>query len=303
MSDGSCDHEVSVQTLGEGLRELRLCESSALEAVQRSLIRHGQLEAVVAYAEDERLELIDGFKRLLAARKLGWRTLRTRVLGIDGVEAKLRVALLNARNGLTALEEGWLVRALCRAHGLSQGAIAERLGRHKSWVCRRLVLVEGLEGAVQADVRLGVLAARAAVALAALPRGNQARAAEVVARRGMTVRQAERLVADVLAQPSAQARLDQLGRWEAGTVGSSSARRPTKRLRSEAERLLADVGAMRGIGARLQARLLGTPLSALGDGAELLARDGLRGLRSVLVSLTRLIEHVVERREDGGSDA
>ena len=297
VTDGS-DHEVSINALGERLRELRLCEAPALEAIRRSLLRHGQLEAVVAHVDGDALEVVDGFKRLLAARKLGWKTLRTRVLAIDALEAKLRLALLNDRAGLTALEEGWLVRALHRGHSLSQGAIAERLGRHKSWVCRRLVLVEGLDGAVQVDVRLGVLVPRAAVALAALPRGNQARAAEVVARRGLTVRQAEHLVADLLAQPSPEHRAAQLANWEAGRGGASSAPRPRKRSRSEAEQLMGDINAMRGIGARLQVRLLQTPLAALGDGAELLARDGLRGLRSVLVSLTRSIERVLQRKRD-----
>lgn len=30
-----------------------------------------------------------------------------------------------------------LVRSLYRTHALTQGAIGARLGRHKSWVCRR----------------------------------------------------------------------------------------------------------------------------------------------------------------------
>ncbi|MBK6519966.1 MAG: hypothetical protein IPG04_39000, partial [Polyangiaceae bacterium] len=46
------------------------------------------------------------------------------------------------------------MRALYREHGLLQPAIAQRLGRHKSWVHRRLMLVEALDPAVQADVRL-----------------------------------------------------------------------------------------------------------------------------------------------------
>lgn len=298
VTDGSGDHEVSVDALGERLRELRLCEASALETIRRSLMRHGQLEAVVAHLDGDALQVVDGFKRLLAARKLGWTTLRTRVLAIDTLEAKLWLALLNDRSGLTVLEEGWLVRALHRAHGLSQGAIAERLGRHKSWICRRLMLVEGLDGAVQVDVRLGVLAPRAAVALAALPRGNQKRAAEVVARRGLTVRQAERLVAELLAQRSPKDRVAQLESWEAGTVGPSSVAPLTKRPRSEAEQLMGDINAMRGIGARLQARLLGTPLSTLGDGAELVAREGLQGLRSVLTSLSRTIDRELQRKRD-----
>ena len=63
------------------------------------------------------------------------------------------------------------MRSLYRDDGLSQGNIAELLRRHRSWVCRRLMLVESLESELQASVRLGLLAARAAVVLAALPPG------------------------------------------------------------------------------------------------------------------------------------
>jgi hypothetical protein len=104
-----------------------------------------------------------------------------------------------------------LVRSLYRDDKLSQPEIARRLDRHKSWVCRRLVLVEALDPAVQADVRLGLLAPRAAIALAALPRGNQVAASAVVIRRGLTVAQTERLVAELRDQPeAARAGVDRL---------------------------------------------------------------------------------------------
>ena len=67
----------------------------------------------------------------------------------------------------------------------------------------RLVLVEALDLAVQADVRLGLAAPRAAIAVAALPRGNQVPASAVVIRRGLTVQQTERMVAELLDQPEA----------------------------------------------------------------------------------------------------
>jgi hypothetical protein len=109
------------------------------------------------------------------------------------------VITLHHSCGPTELEEGWLVRSLFRDDGLSQPEIARRMHRHKSWVWRRLMLVEGLDEAVQADVRLGLLAARRAVAVAQLPRGNQAEAAQFVVHRGMTYRQSECLVTRLLA--------------------------------------------------------------------------------------------------------
>jgi hypothetical protein len=76
------------------------------------------------------------------------------VADVSSVDAKVWLLELHQGHGLTELEEGWLVRSLHRDDGLSQGAMAQRLGRHKSWVCRRLLLVEGLETAVQTVRRL-----------------------------------------------------------------------------------------------------------------------------------------------------
>ncbi|MBK8938199.1 MAG: ParB N-terminal domain-containing protein [Polyangiaceae bacterium] len=190
--------EIPVADLGERLGALRLCEASALDAMRRSLARHGQMTAAVGFVDGGSVEIIDGFKRLRAARALGWATLRAQVVEVDASGATLLIAALHAARNLTELEEGWLVRALYREHGLLQPAIAQRLGRHKSWVHRRLMLVEALDPAVQADVRLGLLAPRAAVVLGQLPRGNQHATAGVVIRRGLTVRQAELMVAELL---------------------------------------------------------------------------------------------------------
>jgi ParB-like chromosome segregation protein Spo0J len=191
---------VEIASLGERLAPLRLCDATALTAVRRSLERHGQLTALTLFVETGRLEILDGFKRVRAARALGWSTLLARIDEVDAIEAKLRVAELHDRRGLTELEEAWLVRSLYRDDGLGQPEIARGMRRHRSWVWRRLMLVESLEPAVQAHVRLGLVAARAAVAVSRLPRGNQIAASTVIVRRGLTVRQTDLLVQEVLSR-------------------------------------------------------------------------------------------------------
>ena len=149
----------SVSELGERLAELRLCEAAALESMRRSLERHGQLTPIIAFVERDQLATLDGLKRLRAAHALGWPTVAVTVTDVaDGIAAKVRLLVLHQRGGLTELEEGWLVRSLYRDDGLSQPEIARYLDRHKSWVCRRLMLVEALDPVVQADVRVGLLA-------------------------------------------------------------------------------------------------------------------------------------------------
>lgn len=286
--------EIPVADLGERLGALRLCEASALDAMRRSLARHGQMTAAVGFVDGGWVEIIDGFKRLRAARTLGWATLRAQVVEVDASGATLLIAALHAARNLTELEEGWLVRALYREHGLLQPAIAQRLGRHKSWVHRRLMLVEALDPAVQADVRLGLLAPRAAVVLGQLPRGNQHATAGVVIRRGLTVRQAELMVAELLECSDDVSRARRIAHYAQGlATAARPGLRPTRAARAEADWLAADLATVQRTAARLQARLLAAPVATHGPEAAELIVAALRGLQPVLGALTSTVAAVI----------
>lgn len=213
------------------------------------------------------------------------------------VDAKLRLCEPHEGRRLTELEEAWLVRSLYRDDGLGKSEIARRMSRHKSWVCRRLMLVESLEPAVQAHVRLGMLAPRAAVALGRLPRGNQDDASAVVVRRGLTVRQTELLVEEVLRQ-DAGARASLLARRLDGpAIGPKPGPRLTRAVRNEADWMSADVAKLRELAARLEARLLATPLETLPSGAAEILRDALAALSPVLRALEGAIRAATGRED------
>jgi hypothetical protein len=156
------------------------------------------------------------------------------------------------------------------------------------------MLVEALDGAVQADVRLGLIAARAAVVLGRLPRGNQLASADVVMQRGLTVRQTELLVAELLECEDEAARADRIARYARGPApGARPGVRPTRAARAEADWLAADVATVHRTAARLQARLLAAPVATHGAEAAELIVNGLHGLEPVLGALLRSIESVV----------
>jgi ParB family transcriptional regulator, chromosome partitioning protein len=153
----------------------RLSVLEAEEVMVRSLRRYGQISPVVVCLRDGVAVLIDGFKRLVAARGLkGFRSLSARRIEVDERGAKAAMYGLN-RTGrhFGELEEAWLVQALVREDGLSQVEVAVLLGRHKSWVCRRLAMMEKLCAAAQEDLRLGLLSPTMARQLVRLPAGNQ----------------------------------------------------------------------------------------------------------------------------------
>jgi ParB-like chromosome segregation protein Spo0J len=289
---------VDIAALGERLSALRLCESAALQTMQRSLGEHGQLSAVVLFAQAEQLEIIDGFKRVRAARALEWQTISAHVVAVGSVEAKLRLRELHDGSRFTELEEGWLVRSLYRDDGLSQPDIARLLGRDKSWVWRRLMLVEALDAGVQSDVRLGLIAPRAAMAVSRLPRGNQVAASAVVTRRGLTTRQTDLLVAEVLEVEDAAARgALLLRRLEGPAPTETPGPRPSRAARSEADWMSADILRVVDLAARLQARLLSSPLSVFTPAAAELLMDALARLSPVLRALDGVIARVTHRED------
>jgi ParB-like chromosome segregation protein Spo0J len=164
-----------IETLGERYRRYRLPDAEAEAAMARSLSRYGQMAPVVVCLREDTPEVIDGFKRLVAARVVPTRkVLLARLLAADERAAKAAIYGLNAAGRHTQeLEEAWIVSALVREDGLSGPEAAELLGRHKSWVCRRLALVERLVEEAREEMRVGLLTPAAARALLRLHACNQ----------------------------------------------------------------------------------------------------------------------------------
>lgn len=179
---------IPLTEFGERYRRYRLPDTAAEAALARTLSRYGQMAPVVVCLREETPELLDGFKRLAAARTIPrWTTLSARLMEADERMAKAAIYGLNQAGCHTReLEEAWIVFALVREDGLSQTEAAELLGRHKSWVCRRLALLERLDEVARDEMRLGLLGPTAARSLVRLPAGNQIEVLGCARREGLT---------------------------------------------------------------------------------------------------------------------
>jgi ParB-like chromosome segregation protein Spo0J len=103
-------------------------------------------------------------------------------LELSEAEALVMSHRLDGQRRRSALEEGWLLDALMERHGQSLAELATRLGRSRSWVCRRLALVTVLPSSVQARVRRGQLGAHVAEKyLVPLARANAAQCEQLAA--------------------------------------------------------------------------------------------------------------------------
>jgi ParB-like chromosome segregation protein Spo0J len=176
------------EEIGEYYGRYRLHVPAAERAMARSLERYGQLSPVVVCRRQDRYELIDGFKRLGAVRGLAQiRRLSARLMEADERTAKAAIYGLNRAGGRTReLEEAWIIQALVREDGLSQVEVAELLGRHKSWVCRRLALIERWGPTAKDELRVGLLTPTAARQIVRLPQGNQTEVLEAIRREALS---------------------------------------------------------------------------------------------------------------------
>jgi ParB-like chromosome segregation protein Spo0J len=194
-----------LEQIDERLHRYRLAQPKLETSMARSLERYGQVSPIVICVQEDECVLIDGFKRLRAARTLkGMTNLQARRMEVDEQGAKAAIYNLN-RLGQRPLEleESWIVYALVREDGLSQVEAAQLLGRHKSWVNRRLAMLERLCEAAREELRLGLLTPAMARQLTRLPRGNQAQALTTAREASLTSRELSGVV-DLLLASSTQ---------------------------------------------------------------------------------------------------
>jgi ParB-like chromosome segregation protein Spo0J len=157
--------------------------------------------------------MIDGFKRLRAFRRLNQTTLRAKTMEVSGRVCKVAILQLNGSGRLiNEMEEALVVQSLHREDGLTQIEIGVLLGRDKSWVSRRISLIERLSEEVQEDLRLGLIPVMMGRELAKLPRGNQKDAVDAILKRRYSTREAAKLIGYLLSRP----------RWESSAILASS---------------------------------------------------------------------------------
>jgi ParB/RepB/Spo0J family partition protein len=196
--------KIAIKEIGESYSRLRLVYPKAEKAMERSIRKYGQISpVVVGQPEGSRYEMVDGFKRLRACKKLGQEWLSGKVLAGKGRALKSAILYLNMKvRSIDDLEQGMIIQSFYRQDGLNQVEIAKLLDRDKSWVSRRLSLVERLCEEVIEQMRLGLVSSSMGRELARLPRGNQSQALQTLQKYHFTVRETARLVSLLLSEPS-----------------------------------------------------------------------------------------------------
>ncbi len=166
--------QVKLEHMDLSLSSLRIVRPRDLDKMQESLHRSGQLNPVILRKHETLFQVLDGFKRWHCAERLGWECLQAMVLDVPIAQGKaLMLSYNRVTRSLFDYDEALVVHSLSKEHMMDQAGISTLTGYSRSWVCRRLALIEKLSGGVRDQLRMGVISNSHARSVVRLPRGNQ----------------------------------------------------------------------------------------------------------------------------------
>jgi len=167
----------------------------SLMSLCESIKEKGILQPLLVRKKDNRYEIIAGERRWRAAQKAGLRTVPVIVKDFSDQET-LEVALIEnlQRENLSPIEEAEGLNRLMAEYEYTQETLGKVIGKSRSYIANSLRLLV-LPSDVQQMITDGALSAGHARALVGLP--NAAEIAREVVRKGLNVRQTEKMIAGI----------------------------------------------------------------------------------------------------------
>ena len=196
--------ELTHAQLKTDFERFRVIDPRSEVRMSQSIKEHGQLSPLLAgrFEQDQTWVLVDGFKRFRATQAQNVKHLK--VWSVQRSMQALKAMILTVNHEESPckeLEESLVIQSLHRQDGLQQQEIALLCNRHKSWVCRRIAMIERLSEEVVEQVRLGLLPMSNAWELVRLRRRNQNDVLEVIRDHRLSCQQSRRFVDAFLARP------------------------------------------------------------------------------------------------------
>lgn len=181
-----------------------------LQELTQSITAKGLIQPVIVRPIDGgRFELIAGERRWRAAKQAGLEKIPAVVRSAKAEEA-MELALIEniQRQDLNPIETALAYQKLIERYDLSHDDVASRVGKDRTSVTNHLRLLN-LPQEIQSDVSSGALSMGHARAILGLQgREDQLLARKLVLARGLSVREAERLVKKIVKPPGKKAVVD-----------------------------------------------------------------------------------------------
>ncbi len=181
-------------------------EPQALEELAASIKAQGVIQPIVVRPiGPQKYEIIAGERRWRACQLAGLDKVPVLVRDIPD-EAAIAWSLIEniQREDLNCMEEALAMDRLAREFSLTHQEVSEAVGKSRTTVTNLLRLMH-LPNEVQRMLEHGDLEMGHARALLGLPKEDQARTAQQVVARGLSVRQTEALVRNLLAESGKKA--------------------------------------------------------------------------------------------------
>src|SRR5690554_2546997 len=180
-------------------------DQTSLEELAESIKAQGVMQPIVVRSiADNSYEIIAGERRWRAAQLAGLKTIPALVRNVTD-EAAIAMALIEniQREDLNPVEEAMALQRLQKEFELTQQEVANAVGKSRASVANLLRLI-GLPDEVKTLLAHGDLEMGHARALLGLPVEQQVQAARHVVAKGLTVRQTEAMVRNMLADKPEQ---------------------------------------------------------------------------------------------------
>jgi ParB/RepB/Spo0J family partition protein len=192
---GTITRQVKLGRMDLSLSSLRIVRPRDLDKMRESLQISGQLNPVILRKHEGLLQILDGFKRWHGAERLGWDSLQAMILDISITQGKaLMLSYNRVTRSLFDYDEALVIHSLSKEHMMDQAGISRLTGYSRSWVCRRLALIEKLSGDVRDQLRMGVISNSHARSIVRLPRGNQQEITRIIVDNNISCRDSAVLI-------------------------------------------------------------------------------------------------------------
>ncbi|MBK6909604.1 MAG: ParB/RepB/Spo0J family partition protein [bacterium] len=122
----------------------QIFNDEAIEDLKNSILKQGLLQPVVVRPAGTRFQLILGERRLRATRAAGMTTIAAQVRVVESSEEMLELAILENvhREDLTPIELAQAIVRLQQQYGLTQEAVAEKMGMSRAHIANLVRLLK-----------------------------------------------------------------------------------------------------------------------------------------------------------------
>lgn len=169
--------------------------SAELNELAQSIRERGLISPITVTERGSEYILVAGERRLRACKQLGFDTIPSYFRTVESDEELMELALIEnvQRENLNPIEEAMAYKALIERYGLSQETVAERIGKKRSTITNSIRLLKLPQEIRESLVANEISSGHARAILAAETTHNMIRIWQQIVKRGLSVREAERL--------------------------------------------------------------------------------------------------------------